>query len=107
MKGLLKRYEKYSEQFEKEDRRLSEWLKLLPVGQHPPSYERASTKFSTFPRRKITPLWKQIRSKIVKNNKTLWQHFPWATEDQPPLYREIKPFTKEVIKRKRTRSRKR
>lgn len=107
MTRTFQRYKKYSEEYEKEGKRLSAWMRVLPIGQHPPSYERASTELSRFKRRKLTPLWKQIRSKIVKNNKTLWQLFPWVTEDEPPLFREIKPFlnTPQTVKRKRSKKR--
>lgn len=107
MTRTLQRYKKYSEQYETEDRRLSAWIRILPIGQHPPSYERASTKLSKFKRIKLTPLWKKTRSKIVQNNKTLWQLFPWVTEDEPPLFREIEPFLIKPKKDKKKRRKKR
>jgi len=104
-KAILKRYKKHSEEFELEGIRLKKWREVLPVGQHPPSYEKASLKLAYFKRRKITPLWKQIRSRILPNGKTLWQKIPWATEDEPPLFREVEPFIKKRKPKKRGRRR--
>lgn len=92
MKLVLKRYKKYSEEFEKEQIRIADWMKSLPIGQYPLPFQKALGELSTFKRRKLTPLWKQIRNVIGKDDKTLWQNCPWATEDEPPLFREIEPF---------------
>ena len=92
MKAILDRYKKYSEQYEKERRRISDWMNHLAIGQYPYPFYKALGELSTFKKRKITPLWKQIRNRITEDGKTLWQHFPFATDDEPPLFREITPF---------------
>jgi len=89
---LFNRYQKYSDDFERESQRLTDWMIHFPIGQAPPSFNRASTEHSLFKKRKITPLWKQIRTLIMKDGKTLWQHCAWATDDEPPLFSDIKHF---------------
>jgi len=66
-KNLLIRYKKYSDQFEDEVERLRSWSEVLPVGQRPPSYERAATQLSTFKKRKLFPLWKQTLQNVREN----------------------------------------
>jgi len=88
----MKHYQKYSEDYEREAQRLSDWMTHLPIGQYPPSFEKALDKLSVFKKQKLTPLWKQIRTLIVKDRKTLWQYCPWATDDEPPLFADFKQF---------------
>jgi len=99
LKHILRRYKKYSEQFERECGRLDRWAMLMPIGQPFPSYQRASLKHAYFKQKKLTPLWLKIRNRITVDKKTLWQFFPHTTAFDPPLYREIKPFLQEKLKR--------
>ena len=91
-------YKKRSEQFERESRRLDQWIKLMPYNQPFPAYERASLKHAYFKHKKLTPIWNRIRSTVLPNGKTLWQKFPLTTEHDPPLFKEIASHLK--IKRK-------
>jgi len=99
LKSVLRRYKKYSTQFEKESRRLDQWAMLMPIGQPFPSYQRASLKHAYFKQKKLTPLWLKIRNRITVGKKTLWQHFPHSNKFDPPLYREIRPLLQEKLKR--------
>jgi len=100
--SILKRYFKYSRQLEKEEKHFHNWLQVLPVGQHPPSYDRALLKHAMSYERKLTPLWEKIRGRIdiTKSGKTLWQHFPIQEHPLfPPIYPQIEPLLKPSIQR--------
>ena len=89
--SLLERYKKRSEQFLQRSERTNQWKQGFAIGQNPSPLDREYDKLSTFKRERIFPLWKQVRSQVT-DGKTLWQRFPYATEDEPPLFHEIKPF---------------
>lgn len=101
--AVLKRYRKYSIQLTKEEKRFHDWLQVLPVGQHPPSYDRALLKHAKDYERKLTPIWKKIRGRIdiTKSGKTLWQHFPAVREHPhfPPVYHQIEPLLTPKVQR--------
>ena len=83
---LLKRYKLQSKKVQSELQRLHQWTEVLPIGQYPASYHKALDNLIRYNDTKLLKTWEKIRSYILPDGKTLWQHLPYVDHNSLPPF---------------------